>query len=322
MKRLLSYKLIILLLAVGFVSCEDEDTIRIPFDDIERTVNMRIQVNPEFSFFDALDVPNAFIQMSFFTENTNIQQVELFVDFFSFELDSTFERATLLTFTQSDFDAEGTIRDVVVTSQDVADALGITVDDIGGGDRLDLFNFTTLTDGRVFPDSILAGTDFDNNINVTPNIINNAATTSFTTQITVFVACAVDPAAWEGDYLTNVVDLQDPNGFDGVFVSTNLPSQTDRLATITFVGTPEPFRFNTSDCCANFWELTTGAGGAAQPGPFFNICETPLLQGGNSSGFGDHNGTGGSRDPATGEIRMEWFNFFNPVGGTTVYTPN
>jgi len=206
MKRFLSYKLIIamLLAAVVFTSCEDEDTIRIPFDDIETVVNMRIQIDPDFQFFDATDVPNGKVVMDMFTENDNIQSVQFFADYFNFASDSTFDRTLVATVEGSQFGSEGIINDFEITSQNIADAFGFDLSIVGGGDRVDFVILTTLTDGRVFPDTVLSGTSFET-LNVTPNILNNAATTSLTTSFTTFVACSVPQGFATGAYLLEQV---------------------------------------------------------------------------------------------------------------------
>ena len=189
-----------LLLAIGFLtitSCEDPDAIRLP--EFVDAANMRIQLDPDFTSLRADDLDNARIVFSLFSENTNIEEMELIVTYYNFQQDSNYSRRPIRVYRQADFDAaNGAIRDVTFTSDELAELFGITIGDMGGGDRFDFFNVTSLTNGMVFPDTVrLPGGDV---VNVTPNIINSALTTSFSVGWTSYVACPIDPAIYTGEY--------------------------------------------------------------------------------------------------------------------------
>lgn len=125
--------------------------------------------------------------------------MELSVTYYNFQQDSNYSRRPIRNYNQADFNAaNGAIRDVTLTSLELAELFGITLADMGGGDRFDFYNVTSLTNGMVFPDTInLPG---GNVVNVTPNIINSALTTSFSVGWTSYVACPIDPALYTGDY--------------------------------------------------------------------------------------------------------------------------
>lgn len=191
MKKIINIFLLAGTFLVLFTACEDPDKIRVP--ELEKAISMRLVV--ETQFLDALDIPNATLEMSLYTEVTTISTIELYVDYFSFSQDSTYDQVLVSTIAGSSFNAEGTLPGVVLTSQDISTAVGIALGDMSGGDRLDFSVFTTLNDGRVFPDSI-ANTEF---LNTTPNILN-APATSLTTSFTRFIACPVPAGYMIGNY--------------------------------------------------------------------------------------------------------------------------
>jgi hypothetical protein len=192
MKKILNIFLLIGAFVVVLTACEDTDTIRIP--EPERVVSMRLVVDTDF--LDALDIPNATLEMSVYTEVSTISTVDLYVDYFSFSQDSTYDRALVATISGTQFDSQGIIENFVLTSLSISDAVGIDIADMSGGDRLDFAIFTTLDDGRVYPDSV----GFGDYLNVNSNILNATGTTSLTTSFTRFVACPVPNGYLLGDY--------------------------------------------------------------------------------------------------------------------------
>ncbi|MBE9511794.1 MAG: hypothetical protein IMY71_13040 [Bacteroidetes bacterium] len=197
----IKYLLLIIGIILAFQSCEDESKIRFP--EFEDAANMRIQIDPDYSSIDASDISNAKLVFSVFSENTNIESVVISAVYYSFQNDSTTDPVEVLSLTQSDFNAaNGAIRDREFTAQFLAEKFGLPggISDLGGGDRFDFFNVTTLTNGMVFPDTILSETDHET-VNVTPNIINSSGTTSFTVGFTAYVACPVPNGFATGDYM-------------------------------------------------------------------------------------------------------------------------
>ncbi|GEM_PF-2837743 len=305
-----NYIIILFLISCSFLSCEEET--RLP--EFEEGATMRIQVDPAYSFFNFAEIDEAKLVYSLFTVNDNLDRTEVYVDYYSFGQDSTYDTRLWATYTPGDFDSEGAIREVTITSQEFAEFMGLTVDDLSGGDRLDFTNFTYLTDGRVFPDTVLKDTDYEA-INIETSIVNSAATTSFSVGFTAYIACPTTPSDWTGEYSTAVSNVSS-------FCSL-LDCSSTRDATITFVGTPEPFRYQTSTFDAGLWG-SFNPDSYDLPGQFYDICGVPLLLP-SRTGYGDHqddpNNPNPPRDPATGVIVMNWCNFFNPVCGTTTYTP-
>jgi hypothetical protein len=135
---------------------------------------------------------------------------------------------------------------------------------------------------------------------------------------TVFVGCPSPAADITGTTYTATIHLEDSGGGPPF----GLPdSNTETGVTIAFVG-PEPFRYRVSSHDANWWgrpDITAVDGG---PADFFDICGSIVMQPKGSFGFGGavDNG-GGTYDPATGIITMNWYNEVNDIFGFVTYTP-
>lgn len=209
MKKFLKYIAIMIFGFVILIACRDEETIRIP--ELTEAANVRIQLDPDYSSLRADDLDNAKLVFSVFSDNTNIQEVVLSAEYYNFAQDSSYSRMVIKTYKQSDFDAaSGAIRDVTFTAADLADMFGVgNATDLGGGDRFDFYNVTTLTNGMVFPDTVSLPTgEF---LNTTPNIVNSAATTSFSVGFTAYVACPISSSYGTGDYmLEQIAGPDDP----------------------------------------------------------------------------------------------------------------
>lgn len=181
------YKYLIISIMVLIFSCEDEDTIRIP-QEFETGPNARFQLDQEFSNLNFSDIENAKIKYDFFSESTDLDRVELYLVYNSVN-GTTSDSILLLTYTQSDINAnQGVIRDVEFTSDQLAREVGLSgFQDLQGGDSFVFTNITYMADGRIFPSPTVEG-----NINVTPNIISSALTTSWTAGWTSYVACPIN----------------------------------------------------------------------------------------------------------------------------------
>lgn len=268
----IKYLLLIIGIILAFQSCEDEKKIRFP--EFEDAANVRIQLDPDYSSLDASDITNAKLVFSVFSENTNIESVVVSAVYYSFQNDSTTDPVEILSLSQSDFDAaNGAIRNQEFTAQFLATQFGLPggSSDLGGGDRFDFSNLTTLTNGMVFPDTILSETDHET-VNVTPNIINSAATTSFTVSFTAYVACPVPAGFALGDYILEQTEgptdpfFGNPTRWANEVVTLTQVSPIER----TFNGTYFTFEnvgFNFLLICGNVLVGTTASGiGCGGPG--------------------------------------------------------
>jgi len=270
----IKYLILIVGLVLAFQSCEDESKIRFP--EFEDAANMRIQIDPDYSSIDASDIANAKLVFSVFSENTNIESVVISAVYYSFLNDSTTAPVEILTLSQSDFDVEGAIQNLEFTSQFLVETFGLPggLGDLSGGDRFDFFNVTTLTNGMVFPDTILSETDHET-VNVTPNIINSAGTSSFSVGFTAYVACSVPDGYALGDYMFEQIAGPDdpffgnPTRWANEVVTLTQVSPIER----TFKGTYLTFDnvdFNFLLICGNVLVGTQGTG-IGCGGPGFNF---------------------------------------------------
>jgi len=290
-----NYKYLILIIGIilAFQSCEDEDKMRFP--EFEDAANLRIQLDPDYSSIDASDIANAKLVFSVFSENTNIESVVISAAYYSFMNDSTTDPLEVLSFTQSDFDAaDGAIRNREFTAQFLAEKFGLPggISDLGGGDRFDFFNLTTLTNGMVFPDTILSETDLET-VNVTPNIINSAGTSSFSVGFTAYVACPVPAGFALGDYMFEQIAGPDdpffgnPTRWANEVVTLTQVSPIERKFTGTYL-TFDGIDFSFLLICGNVLVGTqaTGIGcggpglnftGAIPPGTYDGLDDSVIL---------------------------------------------
>lgn len=183
-------------------SCQDDSKERLP--EITKVVAMRLSIDPDFQFLDGLDVANAVLKMDLFHEGDPLDKVELYVDYYSFSQDSTYNQALVHTWAAADFNNAGgdanIISDFTLPSTTISSAVQIDMVDMAGGDRLDFSIVTILADGRKFPDTIEAINGEEPQLNVTPNILNSSASTSLTTSFTSFIACPVPDGYLTGNY--------------------------------------------------------------------------------------------------------------------------
>lgn len=198
-------KYLILFFLSGFLaflhSCVESDS---PYPEFLDAVNMRIVVDPNFSTINKEDPASAKVLLDLFSENAgDIERVDLSVDFFDFSEGATSEQAFLKSIDPGSFQ-DGVLRGVEITFDEIKNALGLEVADFDGLDQVAIYNTTTLKDGRVYPSVIEINDEVSVN-NVTPNIQNSSATTSFTSRIVVFVQCPLPEGFATGRYILEQV---------------------------------------------------------------------------------------------------------------------
>lgn len=177
---------------------DDEEGGRFP--DFQEAVNMRIIADPDFSSINADDPASAKVLLDFYSENVeDVESVDLYVDFFDFSEGTTTDRVFLKTVPVANFSG-GVLRSFEITFNEFKTALGLQDDDFNGLDQVTIYNETTMNDGRVYPSTITVN-DTTSFVNVTPNILNSAATTSFTATVTIFVQCPVPADFATGRYM-------------------------------------------------------------------------------------------------------------------------
>ncbi len=305
------YLLLIAILPVLFFSCEDEDAIRVP--ELQNGATMRIQVNPDNSFLNFAELSTASIIFNLYSVNLDeIARTQIFLQYVNLAQDSIYDRVEIFNFTPGDFDSDGAIKGITFTTADLLTAYSIASQDtLGGGDILNFYNVTTMTDGRVYPDTILAGTDLET-VNIDPSAFGIGTTSSFSPGFLAYIACPSDAADWEGDYNSCVSNV---NNFCGL-----LDCGSCRDAEINADYNPEPFAYSLEGHDAGLWG-SFDPNSYDREGRIYDICDTPVLLP-SATGYGDHQDVGGgTKDTSTGVFSYNWCNFFNPVCGTTTFTP-
>jgi hypothetical protein len=229
------YKLSMCLVFIGFVSCEDEDAIRIP--ETEKLVNFRIQ--RDVSSFDSTN-PDAAVELTMYSESTNIDKVDMFVSHFSLIENSESDQFPLASLNGNEITNDGSTKRSF-TLVELTAAMNKTPSDLAGGDVVNIYSIVTLTDGRVYPDTVKATSDREF-LNVTPNIVNSSATTSFSPKLTFPILCEMDPTFGTGTYLFEVIEGENIEGFggssifdDGVMVEVTSTSNTGRVFTVGYL---------------------------------------------------------------------------------------
>ena len=84
-------------------------------------------------------------------------------------------------------------------------AMNKTPEDLAGGDAVNIYSIVTLTDGRVYPDTVKVDSDTEF-LNVTPNIINSSATTSFSPKLIFPILCEINASFGTGTYYFEAIE--------------------------------------------------------------------------------------------------------------------
>jgi hypothetical protein len=220
---------------IGLISCEDEEAIRMP--EIEKLVNFRIQ--RDISSFDSTD-PNAAVELTIYSESTNINIAEMFVSHYSLIDNSEGDQFKIGELNGNEISNDGSTK-VSFTLVELTAAMGETPADLAGGDAVNIYSIVTLTDGRIYPDTVRASSEIEF-INVTPNIINSSATTSFSPKLVFPIICDIDPSFGAGSYLFEVIEGENIEGFTGapifdedVIVDVTSTSNTGRVFTVGYL---------------------------------------------------------------------------------------
>lgn len=232
MKNILKYAFYTLSAAFLW-SCVDEDKIRYEFDDFEKVVNMRIESS--VGSFDATNAESQTVLTFYSEDNSVVDEVELMLEYYIFLSDSIAPRVSFMTIPGGNIKNDGSTK-FTITLAEMTEALGITPDDLAGGDILTFYNITHLTNGKVYPDTVLKGTDFEG-INISPTITQSSSTTSFTTSLAYPIVCALPEGFATGQYQFEQIVPLNPamlgvtQPWDGEVVTVTATSNTTRTFT-------------------------------------------------------------------------------------------
>jgi len=209
--------LIILSLSLTFYSCED-DISPLSESSIQLGAVLTTQGTATGTNFNKFDIPgsNLTVTVAFrdFGNNDSMESVDMLVRFIDATPDAlgntlSVPEASLTTLSPSDFavgDSGYPENTFTLNGSAALTALGITEDDIDGGDQLLLRYALNLNDGRTFSSD---------------NVGVNVATTSHTTPFRYAANIVCFNIFEAGDW---VLDMKDSfgDGWDGAFLTANI----------------------------------------------------------------------------------------------------
>ncbi|MBR9997790.1 MAG: hypothetical protein KFF73_02410 [Cyclobacteriaceae bacterium] len=235
MKNIYNYiqRFSFILPVIMLLSCEDEDTIRVP--DLDVATNFRIV--RDVSSFDSTD-PDASVTFTIYSESNNIQEADMYVSHFSLIDNAETRQFPLTSVNGSEITNDGTTK-LTFSLNDLTAAMNKTPEELAGGDAVNIYSIVTLTDGRIYPDTIRVDSETEF-INVTPNIVNSSATTSFSPKLIFPILCAIEDSFGTGSYLFEVIEGSNdqfgiPTFDESVVVEITALSSTERTFDIGYL---------------------------------------------------------------------------------------
>jgi hypothetical protein len=217
MKHLL-YSAFITLSALLIISCEEQED----FGLVQSEKGFNLRLAPDKNSFD-ISAGDPEINFTIYSDNKDIDKVTIYVDLIKFGSDGPTPQA-LLKEIPGNLLGNSPSANVQMKLSEFVEAVGLTLDDLGGGDIFNIYNKVALSDGRVYPDTLeLDGEEF---ANVENAFFTAAGTTSFTTTLTFPVLCpfvtedAIGTysvtrddfeAAWDPTYKPEVIAGPGPN---------------------------------------------------------------------------------------------------------------
>ena len=160
--------------AIGclLLSCEEQEDFGI--NQADKAFNLRVA--PDKNSFD-ISAGDPEINFTIYSDTKTIDHVEIFVDLVKFGSDGPTPRALLKEIPGNTL-GNSPSTSVTVKLSEFVSALGLTLDDLGGGDLFNVYNEVTMSDGRVYPDTLEFGDE--KFVNVENPFFTAAGTTSFT----------------------------------------------------------------------------------------------------------------------------------------------
>jgi hypothetical protein len=217
MKHLL-YSIFVTLSALLIISCEEQED----FGLAQSKKGFNLRLAPDKNSFD-ISAGDPEINFTIYSDNKDIDKVKIYVDLIKFGSDGPTPQA-LLTEIPGNTLGNSPSANVQMKLSEFVSAVGLTLDDLGGGDIFNIYNQVFLSDGRVYPDTLEF--DGDEFANVENAFFTAAGTTSFTTTLTFPVLCpfvtedAIGTysitrddfeAAWDPAYKPEVIAGPGPN---------------------------------------------------------------------------------------------------------------
>ncbi|HEX6227683.1 MAG TPA: hypothetical protein VFZ52_24865 [Chryseolinea sp.] len=180
-------------------ACEEQEDFGIAQAD--KAFNLRVA--PDKNSFD-ISAGDPEVNFTIYSDTKTIDHVEIYVDLIKFGSDGPTPRALLKEIPGNTLGNTST--SVTIKLSEFVDAVGLTLGDLGGGDLFNIYNEVTMSDGRVYPDTLeLGGEEF---VNMENAFFTAAGTTSFTTTLAFPVLCPFVTADAIGTYSISRDDLE------------------------------------------------------------------------------------------------------------------
>lgn len=201
-----AYKLIPVLCVVVLFSCTSDNE----FGEEQSARALNFRMVPSVPSID-ISAGDPDMTFTMYSENNNIDRVTILVELLQFANNELTPRATLSEIDGGTITNDGSSQ-VTFALSDFTSVLGLSNDDLNGGDIFTVYNIVTMEDGTVYPDTIeLGGEKF---LNIEQAFVTAGATTSFTTNLSFPVLCPFVVSDAVGMYALTRDDLEaswDPN---------------------------------------------------------------------------------------------------------------
>lgn len=194
MKKLFSILTIALTLVI-FTSCEDEDKTRVPFGDPVQP-GAWVIMDVTTPFIDGNDINNAAYEFTLSAPSNNVASYDLEVRRTAFGSSTVTDFVPLRSVTSFPSDER-------ITAQDLADAFGINVSEVGLGDAYEFVASSTGTDGSIV------------NVNNASQDIVSESGQKAAYSFSALIVCPLPTGYFSGDYQYTLVSTD--NGFGPVF---------------------------------------------------------------------------------------------------------
>ena len=215
------YTSILFCLTVLF-ACEEQEKFGLAQSDT--AVNFRMV--PNAGAFNLAD-NNSQVTFTMYSSTDNIESIEVVVELYKFLSNSTTPRVKLTDIDGATISNDGTSK-ITIALQQFADAVGVDIAELGGGDVFSIYNVVELENGNVYPDTLVfGGNPF---INAENAFFTSGNTTSFTGQLNFPMVCTVT------EPFTGMYTVTDDCGlFSGTFELKAVPGNpTKRTFGTTF----------------------------------------------------------------------------------------
>lgn len=199
MKQII-FSFLIVALSLIVLSCEDQE--KFGFEESEKGFNLRVA--PDKNTFD-ISAGDPEINFTIYSNTKTIDRVQILVEFLKFGSDGP-TAVTLLKEVPGNQLGNTPSINVPIKLSEFAVAVGLTLDDLAGGDQFTIHNRVMMIDGRVYPDTLQLGDD--EFVNLENSFFTSAGSTSYTTSLSLSVLCPFIAADAAGTYIVTRDDAE------------------------------------------------------------------------------------------------------------------